>query len=66
MTRLEQLEQQVTSLSPDELAKFERWFQEYLEDAWDQQIEEDIRAGKLDHIAEQVRRDVKAGDYTEL
>jgi hypothetical protein len=45
---LDELETAVTNLSPEELARFVRWFDEYLADAWDRRIEADIRAGRLD------------------
>ena len=30
-------------------------------DAWDKQIEEDIKAGRLDHLAEKALEDLRAG-----
>lgn len=35
-------------------------------DAWDKQIEEDIKAGRLDHLREKALEDVKAGRFTNL
>lgn len=35
-------------------------------DAWDKQIEEDIKAGKLDHLREEILEDIKAGRLTDL
>ena len=35
-------------------------------DAWDKQIEEDIKAGRLDHLREKALEDVKAGRFTYL
>lgn len=66
MSELEQLEQQVLSLSPQELAKFRAWFLEFEAKAWDQQIEADLRAGKLDRLADQALVDFKAGKATSL
>ena len=34
--------------------------------AWDKQIEEDIKAGKLDHLREKALEDIHAGRYTEI
>ena len=48
MNTLEQLEQQVLQLSPEDLAKFRTWFLELDHQLWDKQIEADFRAGKLD------------------
>lgn len=35
-------------------------------DAWDKQIEEDIKAGRLDHLRERVLEDIKAGRIVDL
>ena len=35
-------------------------------DAWDKQIEEDIKAGKLEHLRKEALEDVKAGRFTNL
>ena len=42
---LHDIESTVKNLSDDELTVFARWFEEYLSDAWDRRIEEDIAAG---------------------
>ncbi len=34
--------------------------------AWDKQIEEDIKAGKLDHLREKALEDIHAGKFTHL
>jgi hypothetical protein len=51
MTKVESLEREVEKLSPEELAAFREWFATYDADAWDEQIERDVRAGKLDRMA---------------
>ena len=35
-------------------------------DAWDKQIEEDIKAGKFDHLREEIIEDIQAGRLTDL
>ena len=35
-------------------------------DAWDKQIEEDIKAGRLDPLRKKALEDIKAGRYTDL
>jgi hypothetical protein len=56
-----ELEAAVAKLSPDELAVCARWVEEYVADAWDRQIEEDIRAGRLDEAGKQADADFEAG-----
>jgi hypothetical protein len=38
---LQELERAVASLSPGDLGAFAEWFEEYLADAWNRQIEQD-------------------------
>ncbi len=49
---LHELEHAVAGLSADELAQFRAWFTEYDGEAWDQQIEADARAARLDAMAD--------------
>jgi hypothetical protein len=66
MGKIENIEQQVQTLSPEELAQFRAWFLEYDWAAWDRQIERDVRAGRLDDLAEKALRDHAAGKTTPL
>jgi hypothetical protein len=61
MSKIEELEQQVQSLSAEELAQFREWFLEFDWAAWDRQLERDVHAGKLDALAERALRDHAAG-----
>lgn len=61
MTKIEQIEQDVRKLDRDELAAFRRWFREYDSEEWDRQIEEDVRAGKLDNLTEEALAAHRAG-----
>ncbi len=45
---VEDLEHHVSSLSAAELARFSQWFEEFMADQWDRQIEQDMLAGRLD------------------
>ena len=66
MTRVQRLEREIEELTPDELAAFRKWFQEYDEAVWDEQIEHDAIAGKLDRLAEKALADYKAGRTKEI
>lgn len=63
---LTELEAAVAQLPAGDLAAFSKWFQEYIADAWDRQIEADILAGKLDKAAAQAHADFEAGRCTPL
>ncbi|MEK6259210.1 MAG: hypothetical protein AABP62_11395 [Planctomycetota bacterium] len=63
---LQELETKITQLPPAELEEFSKWFEEFLADAWDRQIETDIEAGRLDAAGQQADEDFVAGRCTPL
>ncbi len=66
MMRVEKLEKEIQELSREELATLRQWFQEYDAAAWDRQIEEDIKAGRLDRVADEALADHRVGNSEEL
>ena len=56
-----ELEQAVTQLSEQELARFRAWFDEYYAQIWDKQIEEDAQSGRLDNLLSEVDEEYNAG-----
>ena len=56
-----EIQQAITRLSPAEQRQLARWFEEALEDAWDAQIEEDVKAGRLNDLIAQAEADIAAG-----
>lgn len=66
MTRIQELEKHVQQLTRDELWTFDQWYQEFVADLWDEEIEQDMKAGRLDKLAEQALRDAEAGRCTDL
>jgi hypothetical protein len=61
MSEVEQIENQIKKLSPEELARFRAWFAEFDAQAWDRQIEADAKAGKLNRLIEESQAEHKAG-----
>jgi hypothetical protein len=66
MPNVADIEKAVSELSPEELRTFANWFEEYLAEQWDRQIEEDARAGRLDHLIEQARNEHESGNTEPL
>lgn len=66
MKKLEEIELAISQLSAEELAAFRLWFAEFDAELWDQQIEEDVAAGKLDILAERARQHLREGRCTDL
>ena len=51
MPTVEELQQTIKNLPKDDYAKLMDWVHELAEEAWDKQIEADVKAGKLDFLA---------------
>jgi predicted RNase H-like HicB family nuclease len=64
--RLRRLEHDVSALAPEELAAFRAWFIAYDDALWDQQMEADAAAGKLDAMAEAALAEHRAGKTKRL
>jgi hypothetical protein len=56
---IEDLEKAVAKLPPDQFAKFRAWFEEFEVARFDQKIERDAQAGKLDRMADQAVQDFR-------
>ena len=63
---VEDLESTISRLSAKDLARFAAWFDQFMEDRWDRQIEEDIKAGRLDAAGRGSDEDFEAGRCSPL
>lgn len=61
MSALDDIVSAVTALPSDQLAKFRVWFEEFDAARFDQKIERDAKAGRLDRLADQALGDFRAG-----
>jgi hypothetical protein len=66
MTTLDDIERAVAGLPADQLAKFRDWFAQFDAARFDQRIEQDAKAGRLDGCAERALADFRAGRAREL
>lgn len=66
MTKVQAIEEQIKSLSANELAELRDWLLEHDWAEWDCQIERDARSGKLDDLFAKARADHAAGKSTKL
>jgi hypothetical protein len=66
MTRVEELESRVESLSAAEYQQFRRWFIERDWAQWDREIEEDSASGKLDFLLREAEDAQAAGTLRDL
>jgi hypothetical protein len=64
-TRLE-VESAIKQLPENEVRNLAKWLQDYLDDAWDQQIESDLASGKLDRLIAQAEADIETHNVRDL
>ena len=58
---LEQLEETVAKLPPEQIARFREWFQEFDAEIFDAKIADDADAGRFDELANAAIADHQAG-----
>jgi hypothetical protein len=66
MTTVAEISGAVRRLPKRDLDRFRKWFAEYDAAAWDQQFERDVAEGRLDKLAREAQREVRAGRATSL
>lgn len=66
MTKLEKIEKAVETLTPEEVCKLRAWIEEYQERQFDEAIERDAKAGKLDKLIAEARANYRAGRREKL
>ncbi len=66
MSKVESIQQQIRELSLAELSQLRDWFAQFDAEAWDRQFEADVKAGKLDALADRALREHAAGRSTKL
>ncbi len=61
MRSVADIQAEIEKLSSADQRRLADWLEELQADAWDAQIEEDIKAGRLDHLIAQAEADIAAG-----
>ena len=61
MRSVAEIQAEIERLPRAEQRKLAEWFAQVQADAWDAQIEEDVNAGRLDHLLAQAEADIAAG-----
>lgn len=66
MTTVKEIKKAVEHLPPEGLSQFRKWFEAFEAAAWDQQVEADAKAGRLDMLVNEARSEYKTGDTSSL
>ena len=64
MSTVEEIEAAIEGLPRDQFLRLLTWVRGRLEDEWDRQIEEDVKAGRLDKFAQEALAEYRAGRST--
>lgn len=66
MTTVEEIEKAVVQLTSAELKRFRDWFEAFDGERFDEKIEEDAKAGKLDRLADEALAEFRSGHAREF
>jgi hypothetical protein len=66
MLTIEQIENAILQLPPEEIGELLEWFLDLDYQRWDIQLEKDIVKGKLDALAAEAIADFESGNYREI
>lgn len=66
VSTVEEIEQAVQGLSPEQLAAFRAWFAEFDAAVWDRKIESDAGTGRLDALADEALDELRQGRCSDL
>ena len=66
MLTIEQIENAIPQLPPNQIGELLEWFLNLDYQRWDVQLEKDIAEGKLDALAAEAIADFESGNYREI
>jgi hypothetical protein len=66
MSTIQEIEQAIRNLAPQDLAALRHWFAAFDAEIWDHQMEQDVEAGRLDWLAKEALRALSEGRCTDL
>jgi hypothetical protein len=58
---VKEIESAIVQLSPGELNELVAWLEQHYAQVWDERIEQDLAAGRLDGIIAEAEKDYQAG-----
>lgn len=64
MSTVEEIEAAIAGLPRDQFFRLLTWIRGRFEDEWDRQIEEDVKAGRLERFAQEAIAEYRAGHTT--
>lgn len=66
MAQIEHIQAEIEALSEEDFARLRKWFAERDWQRWDEQLEADVAAGKLDVLLEEAKAAKAQGNLQDL
>jgi hypothetical protein len=66
MSTASEIESAIGKLPPPQLSELSRWFDDYLEKAWDARMESDAKAGKFTLFKEEIAQARSRGELIDF
>ena len=63
---VKEIESAIAQLPPTKVAELAEWFEEFHAQLWDKQLEEDVKAGRLDSLLREAEQDHESGRCEKL
>jgi len=63
---IKEIESAIAQLPSSELAELAKWFAAFQAQAWDEQLEQDVKSGRLDTLLKQAEQDFAQGQCEPL
>ncbi|MEI7585992.1 hypothetical protein [Runella sp.] len=63
---VQEIEKEIQQLRPEQLQELATWFDEYRSVLWDEKIERDLGAGRLDSLVQNAQNAYSKRQYREL
>ncbi len=57
---VKEIETAIGELPPAKVAEFAEWFEEFHARLWDRQLEQDLKAGRLDSLHKEAKKDLES------
>lgn len=63
---VKEIETAIAQLPPAKVAELAEWFEEFHAQIWDRQLEQDLKAGRLDSLLKEAEKDLESGRHRVL
>ena len=57
---VKEIEKAIGNLPPTEIAELAKWFEDFHAQVWDEQIERDMKSGRLNSLLEEAKEDFES------